>query len=64
LAYAAEIDRLRAKTLAGFQKILEWMLKRRLIPPEDAMLKPHIVVVVEDQRLNKARDLPPTAPWE
>jgi hypothetical protein len=63
-AYIAEMNRLRAQTLGGFQQILDWMLKRRLIPPEDAVLRPHIVVGIEDQRSNQSRHLPATEPWE
>jgi hypothetical protein len=63
-AYIAEMNRLRAQTLGEFQEILDRMLKQRLIPPEDAVLRPHIVVAIEDQRSNKPRDLPATEPWE
>jgi hypothetical protein len=63
-AYLAEMNRLRSTTLAGFQQVLDWLLKRRLIPPEDVALRPHIVVGIEDQRSNKLHDLPATPPWE
>jgi hypothetical protein len=63
-AYAAEVDRLRKQTIAGFQEILDSMVKRRMLPPEDAVLRPHIVLGIEDQRSNKPHDLPATPPWE
>jgi hypothetical protein len=62
--YIAEMNRLRVQTLGEFQQILDRMLKQRLIPPEDAVLRPHIVIGIEDQRSNKPRDLPATEPWE
>jgi hypothetical protein len=63
-AYSAEMDRLRARTLAGFQQVLDSLVKRRMLPPEDAVLRPHIAVALEDQRSNKSRALPAIAPWE
>lgn len=63
-AYRAEVNRLRAGMLAEFQQILDWMVKRGLLLPEDAAMKPHIAVGIEDQRLSKAHELPATRPWE
>ena len=63
-AYVADVAKLREKTLAGVQAILDWMVKSKLLSPEDAALRPEIVVRIEDQRSNKARDLPPVPPWE
>jgi hypothetical protein len=62
--YRDEVSRLREQTLAGYQEIVDSLIKKGLLPAEDAALKPHIVVGIEDQRTNKARDLPPTPPWE
>jgi hypothetical protein len=63
-AYIADVAKLREKTLFGVQAILDWMVKSKLLSPEDAALRPEIVVRIEDQRSNKARDLPPVPPWE
>jgi hypothetical protein len=63
-AYVAETDRLRENTLSGFQAILDSMLKAKSLATEDARLKPHIILGIEDQRPYKARDLPPIPPWE
>ncbi len=62
--YAAEVERLRNQTLAGVQEIVDWMMDRHLLSPEDAAMKPHIALGIEDQRTNKAHDLPATRPWE
>jgi hypothetical protein len=63
-SYAAGVDRLRRDLLADYQRMLDGMVKRRLIPPEDSVLRPHIVVGIEDQRSNKEHELPATPPWE
>ena len=63
-AYIADVTKLREKMLAGLRAILDWMVKSKLLSPEDAALRPEIIVRIEDQRLNKARDLPPVPPWE
>lgn len=63
-AYVAEIDRLRRDLLGRYQQILDVTVQRRLVPPEDGVLRPRIVVGFEDQRSNKSHDLPPTPPWE
>jgi hypothetical protein len=63
-AYVADVAGLREKTVASVQATLDWMAKSRLLSPEDAALRPEIVLVIEDQRSNKARDLPPVPPWE
>lgn len=63
-AYIADAAKLREKTLAGVQAILDRMAKSKLLSPKEASLRPEIVVAIEDQRSNKARDLPPLPPWE
>jgi hypothetical protein len=62
--YSDDVRKLREQTLAGYQEIVDLLIKRRLLPPEDSALKPHIELRIEDQRTNKTRDLPPTPPWE
>jgi hypothetical protein len=63
-SYAAGVDRLRKDLLADYQRMLDGMVKRGHIPPEDSALRPHIVVGITDQRSNKAHDLPAAPPWE
>jgi hypothetical protein len=63
-SYIAGIDRLRRDLLANYQRMLDAMLKRRLIPPEDSSMRPRIVVGIEDQRSNKEHALPSTPLWE
>jgi hypothetical protein len=63
-SYAAGVDRLRRDLLADYQRMLDGMVKRRLLPPEDSALRPHIVVGIEDQRSSKDHDLPASLPWE
>jgi hypothetical protein len=63
-AYVADVAGLREKTVAAVQAILDSMAKSKLLSPEGAALRPEIVVAIEDQRSNKARDLPPVPPWE
>jgi hypothetical protein len=63
-SYTAGVDRLRKDLLADYQRVLDGLVKRRHIPPEDSALRPHIAVEITDQRSNKAHDLPATPPWE
>ena len=63
-SYSAGIGRLRSDLLTDYQRMLEGMVMRRNIPPEDSALRPHVVLRIEDQRSNKPQDLPATPPWE
>ena len=63
-SYAAGVDRLRKDLLADYQRMLDGMVKRKLIPPDNSAPRPHIVVRIEDQRSNKPHDLLATPPWE
>lgn len=63
-SYTAAVDRLRKNVLADYRRVLDGLVTHGLIPPEDAALRPHILVGITDQRSNKAHDLPATPPWE
>jgi len=63
-SYVAGVDRLRRDLLADYQRMLDGMVKRRLLPSEDSALRPHVVVGIEDQRSSKEHGLPPTPHWE
>jgi hypothetical protein len=62
--YCDDVRKLREQTLAEYREIVDRLIKRRLLPGEDTALKPRIELRIEDQRTNKAHDLPPTPPWE
>ena len=56
--FLSEVSKLREDTLQGIQTIVKALV------PGDPVLRPHIVVVIEDQRANKTHGLPSTPPWE
>ncbi len=62
-AYIAEAAKLREKTLGGLREIVDWMVKSKLLSAEDAKLRIQIVLMIDDQRPYKPRDLPPIPLW-
>lgn len=56
--FLSEMSKLREDTLRGFREIV------KVLVPDDATLRPHIVVGIEDQRSNKTHGLPAGPPWE
>jgi hypothetical protein len=61
--YVAETAKLREKTLGGLREIVDWMVKSKLLPLEDSKLRLQIVLMIDDQRPYKPRDLPSIPAW-